>query len=400
MRPATLPLSGQVRAALGEQLGITLKGGLTSAGLPSPQWKILIDDSSVTTAAGTAGLRGDAGAGCLFPRMSFRAALSNPSALGLTMGPLEVHGNLEADIDPAGPLSARADVEAPDVAATLEPLGVQLGGLCRFQAMLSGDTAKKDLSLSLEGGLFGISPGKGATWVELAAALGSEVTMQAKARMDSQNMLTLGRSTISAKSFSAEAAGTFGLTSRNIELGLGLEVADLSLLSGLAGKPLAGSLAGHSQIKGEASTAHLSVKLEGSRLAVAAARFDAAGLDAEATLSADGSHGRLSASVSRPRGRLGFETRFSLARDRLGLSGLKMSGPGVDVSGELDVSLADSSAAGRLKAGLDLNRLGHLSGPGHVGHSQSRQRTDPVPRPPGRLPDCFGSGLGWVSACG
>ena len=375
-RPEALVFSPQVRAALGERPAMVFKGTLTSAGLPPAQWKLLVEDMTVTTAAGTASLWGETGAGLCSPHFSWRAALSAPAALGLSLGPLEVHGDMQGELDPAGPFSFRAQALAPSLAGTLAPLGVPLDGSGRFAVTLAGDTLKRNFSLGFDGGLYDLalgepgepgepdasgpagSPASRETWAKAALALGREVTVKGQAEYSADNLLTLTQARVASGSFTADASGSFDPASKDIDLGLDARVPELSALSGLAGKTLAGSLEAHSRITGPQASPRLAVRLEARRLAYDAVRFDAAGLEGEATVAAGGARGRLSSSISRPGGRLALDTGFTLSKDRLVLSALKAAGPGVDVSGELDANLTVPAASGQLHAGLDLNRLG------------------------------------------
>lgn len=359
LRPKTLPLARQVSSALGQKAQLAFKGLITSAGLPAPQWRLLVEELAVSAKAGTARLNGDTGVDFLAPRLSFVATLADPEAVGLGTGPLTVHGEARADIDPTGPITASAEIEAPNLADALGPLKVEIGGGCRLKATLSGDTAKKELSFGIDGGLFELRPGKGKTGEKLAHVLGREVTLRAEARLDPGRTLAFSQTRVKAGGFSAEASGTYGLDSGAIDLGLTLGLGDLSVWSGLAGKTMDGELTATAQIRGTTSAPQISTRLTGAHLTCEAVRFDKAAAEMEAKVESDGSsRGRLSASVSRAKTSLDLSARFAMAGDRLGLTELKLTGPGVNVSGDLDAGLDTATASGHLTAGVDLGRLG------------------------------------------
>jgi translocation and assembly module TamB len=360
LHPATLPLAEQARVALGQKAELAFSGVLTSAGLPAPKWKLLVEDLSVSAQAGSAHLKGDAGVDWLTPRLSFSAALSDPKAAGLPVGPVELRGEARADIDPAGPVSAGADIEVPGLSAALEPANVGLGGQLRLRATLEGDLAGKDMSFGLDGGIFEITgAGKAPDWAKAADALGREVTLKARARLDPQRTLTLSDTRVAARSFSAEVSGTYGLDSGNIDASLALDAPDLSLFSGAAGKPVGGRLKAQTLLRGTASAPAVSLTLTSERAAYENTRFDKAGAEAEVEVQPDGSsRGRMSASVSHGNAKLEAQAGFVLARGKLEVSGLKVAGPGVDAAGDLDVKLETSTASGKVKAGVDLGGLG------------------------------------------
>ena len=382
IRPKAWAFSPELCSALGEQPEMSFKGRFTCAGLPGPQWQIQADELTLTAAAGQASAQGDLGLYGLAPKLSFTARLADPAILGLAMGPLAAQGEIQADVDPAGPVSAKVQAQANDLGKTLAPLGIGLAGLGRLRADLSGDMAKNDWSLDLEGGLAGITPGQGNEWEKIAQALGSEVGIKAKAHLDPTGTLSLLQSQIAAKDLSAKAQGTLFLQSRDIDLTLDFRLTDLADYSPLAGKDLGGSLTASSHVAGNISALDLSLKVQAVRPAYGALRFESASLETEAAFKPEGSAGKLSAGAVRPGGRLALDTRFLMSRDKLGLSGLKLSGPGLDASGDLAVDLRTESASGRLKAGLDLNRLGGflqvaMAGTGQIeaslGQSQGRQ---------------------------
>ncbi|MFP5222137.1 MAG: translocation/assembly module TamB domain-containing protein [Acidobacteriota bacterium] len=351
--------AGQLRAALGETTRLGFKGVVTSAGLIVPKWKLLVDELAVNAAAGKASLRGDLGVDALAPRLSFTASLLEPALVGLDTGPLEFRGEVQADIDPDGPFSANADIETPSLAGILKPTQVRLEGLARLKAALKGDLAKKDLSIALDGGIFEIRSGSGDNWENLADALGREITLLAQARLEGGTDVTVSQSRVESKAFSADASGSYGLESAGIELDLDLKVADLTPVGGLAGQSVSGNLNAVTRIRGNTSAPVISAKLEGNSVTIEATRFDTVGAQLETELRADGSsEGRMWASASRGNAGLDLNTRFALAGERLQISELRLAGPGLTASGNLDVGLGTSTASGQVQAGLDLGKVG------------------------------------------
>jgi len=358
-RLKTLPVRAGARIAIDELsleepvLGRTMRLTLHAQALSAPDEMTLgakagiLDDpsTSVTLAAGFAPARRvlsldanlEEAAGGLVSGLvrlgsaaPLAAKLSGTGPLGSWQGRLTaaqnadtlLTANVTADLDPAQPLSVALDLAVPRVAQVLAPF---------------------------------VTPER----EKLAAVLGAEAAFTASVHLDPERVLTISQATLEAKSLTLKASGTYALTARDADIASELAVGDLSSLSAALGHSLAGELTLTSNIKGPVTAPSVAAKLTGSRVAIDATRFDTVTAEINATHQVDGaSQGTLAAGVTRAGQSLSANTRFSLASDRLALSGLTVAGPGVQASGNMDVGLAPVTATGRLTARADLARLG------------------------------------------
>jgi len=269
-------------------------------------------------------------------------------------------GTIAADIDPADPLSADVDLAMPHLAKALAPFGVDLDASGHAHARFTGDIPKEDFSLVLDSTVEGLTPGQTPKWQNVAAALeGGGVTLNAAARLDPARVLTISHAALAAKPFTLDASGTYALATHEADLTSALAVKDLSLLSPLLGKPLAGELALASRMQGPVTAPSVSATLNGSRVAFETTRFDTVKTTVNVARKPDGSlQGDIAASAAREQASLNVNTRFAVAGDTLSLTELAVSGPGVQSSGNIDASLKAATATGRLAAQADLVRLG------------------------------------------
>lgn len=360
--PFFLPVSAQVREALGRKPRLSLTGVLSSAGLPEPRWKVLLENLTLTAKAASATLAGDSGPMGLSPRLTFSLNVSEPGALGMKSGPLAASGALDADVDPAGPVRADISLSSPDLAGALSPLGVELGGKAEIKAAVKGDAASLDFTASLDASLGDITPGRQGFGPKIAAALGDRAALKVEANLERGSRVAVDALRFKSKGLSLTASGRYDLKARAGELEADADAPDLALFAGLAGAKLGGRASLKAQARGDVAAPLVSLSVEARNLAVDATRLDRAALTVKARPEKGGVAGDLSAEAARGKGRLLVGTAFSLAGQRLALTGLKAAGPGLDLSGDVTASLDHMTASGSLKASADLAALGGFLG--------------------------------------
>jgi len=361
VNPFFLPVSHQLRDALGSRVDLNITGLLTSADLPEPQWRILAQDLSVSTKAFKALVRGDSGAMgpmVLAPRLTFELTVADPASLGLKAGPLAVKGGLDADIDPAGPLTAAFRLSSPDLASALAPLGVELGGKADIAAKLTGDVRTQDFSVVLDAGLANLASNTGDLGPKLATALGREVSLRLDASLSGGKLATLTGLRLTSKALRVDASGSYDMGSRSTDARADVDAPDLSALAPLAGMKLAGSTTLRARAEGIVDTPRLTLDVEGKALTLDQTRLDRAGLRLAATPEKGGVAGKLEVRAEKGKGGLAVSTAFAQAGQKLVLTGLQGTGPGLALSGDLDAALDHMTATGRLKAAVDLAPLG------------------------------------------
>ncbi|WP_027192683.1 translocation/assembly module TamB domain-containing protein [Fundidesulfovibrio putealis] len=361
VNPFFLPVSPQLRDALGSRVELAFAGLMTSAGLPEPQWRVLAQDLSVSTKAFKALVRGDSGPMGLAPRLTFELSVADPGSLGVKTGPLAVHGGLDADIDPAGPLTAALRLSSPDLASALSPLGVELGGKADIAAKLTGDVRAQDFSVTLDAGLTELASGASATGdlgPKLATALGREVSLRLDASLSGGKLATLKGLRLTSKALRVDASGSYDIAARSTDARAEVDAPDLSALAPFAGMKLAGSVTLRARAEGIVDAPRLTLDVEGKTLTLDQTRLDRAGLRLAATPEKGGVAGRLEVRAEKGKGSLSVSTAFAQAGQKLVLTGLQGTGPGLALSGDLDAALDHMTATGRVKASVDLAPLG------------------------------------------
>jgi len=358
VNPFFLPVSPQLRDALGSRVELAFAGLMTSAGQPEPQWRVLAQDLSVSTKAFKALVCGDSGPMGLAPRLTFELSVADPASLGVKTGPLAVHGGLDADIDPAGPLTAALRLSSPDLASALSPLGVELGGKADIAAKLTGDVRAQDFSVTLDAGLTNLASDKGDLGPKLATALGREVSLRLDASLSGGKLATLKGLRLTSKALRVDASGSYDMAARSTDARAEVDASDLSVLAPFAGMKLAGSATLRARAEGVVDAPRLTLDVEGKALAIDQTRLDRAGLRLAATPEKGGVAGKLEARAEKGKGSLSVSTAFAQAGQKLTLTGLQGTGPGLALSGDLDAALDHMTATGRVKASVDLAPLG------------------------------------------
>ena len=358
VNPIFLPVSSQVRDALGPRLELTFSGVLRSAGLPEPQWRLLTDELSVAAKALKATLRGDSGPMGRAPRLSFALSAADPGSFGLKAGPLAVEGGLDADIDPAGPVSGVFRLSSPDLGSALSPLGVGLGGKAAIESKFQGNTAKEDFALTLDAGLTDLAALGGDLGPKFAPVLGREVSLRADASLSAGKLATLKELRIATKAVKVQASGSYDMAARSAGARAEVNAADLAALAPLVGMKLAGSVTARTRVEGSVDAPHVTLDVDGTALALDQTRFDRVGLRLVTTPAKGGLNGKLEASAHKGNGKLAASTAFALEGQKLSLTALQASGPGVNLSGNLDASLDHKTGSGKMKASVELSPLG------------------------------------------
>lgn len=358
VNPFFLPVSPQMRDALGSRVELTFAGLLTSTDLPEPQWRVLAQDLSVSTKAVKAVVRGDSGPMGLSPRLTFELSVADPGSLGVKAGPLAVNGGLDADIDPAGPLTAAFRLSSPDLASALAPLGVELGGKADITATLAGDIREQDFTVTLDAGLTNLASDKGDLGPKLATALGREVSLRLDASLSGGKLATLKELRLTSKTLRVDASGSYDIAARSTDARAEVDAPDLSALAPLSGVKLAGSATLRARAEGVVDAPRLTLDLEGKSLTLDQTRLDRAGLRLAATPDKGGVTGKLEVRAEKGKGSLSVFTAFAQAGQKLVLTGLQGTGPGLALSGDLDAALDHMTATGRVKASVDLASLG------------------------------------------
>lgn len=359
--PFFLPVSPQMRDALGSRVELTFTGLMSCDGLPEPQWRVVVQDLSVSAKAAKVVVRGDSGPlgpVVLSPRLTFELSVADPGSLGMKSGPLAMHGGLDADIDPAGPLTAALRLSSPDLASVLTPLGVELGGKADVAAKLAGDVRAQDFSVTLDAGLTNLASDKGDIGPKLATALGREVSLRLNASLSGGKLATLKELRVISKALRVDASGSYDITGRSTDARAEVDAPDLAALAPLSGVKLAGSATLRARAEGIVDAPRLTLDLEGKALALDQTRLDRAGLRLAATPDKGGVAGKLEVRADKGNARLAVSTAFAQAGQKLTLTDLQGTGPGLALSGGLDAALDHQSATGRVKASVDLAPLG------------------------------------------
>ncbi|MFZ5425483.1 MAG: translocation/assembly module TamB domain-containing protein [Thermodesulfobacteriota bacterium] len=368
--PFFLPVPPQVREALGGKPRLSLTGVLSSVGLPDSQWKVLVEDLTVTGKAASATLSGDSGPMGLSPRLTFGLNVSEPGALGMKSGPVAASGTLDADVDPAGPFRADVSLSSPDLASALSPLGVELGGKAEIKARMKGDVKSLDFTALLDASLREIVPGGQGFGPKIAAALGSRAALRIEAGLERGRRVAVDTLRFESRGLSLTASGRYDLDVRAAELMAEANAPDLALFAGLAGTALGGRASLKAQAQGEIASPLISFSVEAGKLAVDTTRLDLAALTVKARPEKGGVAGDLSAEAVRGKGKLAVSTAFSLAGRKLGVTGLRAAGPGLDLSGDVTASLDNKTASGSLTASAGLAELGGFLGRSMAGKAR------------------------------
>lgn len=371
VNPFFLPVSPQMRDALGSRVELTFAGLLSCDGLPEPQWRVVAQDLSVSAKAVKAVVRGDSGPLGLAPRLTFELGVADPASLGLKAGPLAVHGGLDADIDPAGPLTAALRLSSPDLASALAPFGLELGGKADIAAKLAGDVRAQDFSVSLDAGLTNLASDKGELGPKLATALGREVSLRLDASLSGGKLATLKEFRVTSKALRVDASGSYDLAARSTDARADVDAPDLSAFAPLSGVKLAGSATLRARAEGIVDAPRLTLDLEGKALALDQTRLDRAGLRLAATPDKGGVAGKLEVRADKGKGSLSVSTAFAQAGQKLALTDLQGTGPGLALSGGLDAALDHITATGRVKASVDFAPLGAFLGRKMAGRMQA-----------------------------
>lgn len=374
VNPFYLPLTPQLRDALGSRVDLNIAGLMTSAGLPEPQWRILTQDVSVSSKAFKAVVRGDSGVmGPMgfSPRLTFELSVADPASLGVKTAPLAVHGGLDADIDPAGPLTAALRLSSPDLASALSPFGVVLGGKADVTAKLAGDIRAQDFNVTLDAGLTNLASDKGDLGPKLATALGRDVSLRLDASLSGGKLATLKALRVTSKALRIDASGSYDTASRSTDARAEVDAPDLSVLAPFAGMKLAGSATLRARAEGVVDAPRLTLDVEGKALAIDQTRLDRAGLRLAATPEKGGVAGKLEVRAEKGKGSLSVSTAFAQAGQKLVLTDLQGAGPGLALSGDLDAALDHMTASGRVKAAVDLAPLGAFLGRKMAGRMQA-----------------------------
>ncbi|WP_243438256.1 translocation/assembly module TamB domain-containing protein [Fundidesulfovibrio soli] len=364
LNPFFLPVSARLRDALGSRVELAFAGVMTSAGLQAPQWRVLVEDLSVTTESAKAVVRGDSGPMGLAPRLNFALNVADPAAFGVTAGALAVEGGLDADVDPGGPLAAGLRLSSPDLASVLAPFGVGLGGKTALAAKLTGDLRTEDFVVSLDAGLTELAPhtgsreGKDDLGPKLAAALGRELNLRVEASLAGGKRVTLKELRVASLALRAEASGSYDLAERTADLRATANAPELAALAPLAGMKLGGSATLTAKVSGVTDAPQVKLDVEGKALVLDSTRLDQAALRLEAAPAKDGVSGTFELRADKGKGRLAASTGFLLAGQRLSLTNLQATGPGLTLSGNLDAALEHRTASGKLKASAELAPLG------------------------------------------
>ena len=357
--PAHLPsLPEALRRAAGERVECTLDGLLTSAGLPEPQWNLLVQQADVAMGAATFSARGETGPGAAKPSLSFTLAVSDPGAFGLKTGPVALEGKAGADVDPKGPLRAHLRLAAPDVGRALAPMRVEIAGKALLEAELAGDSAAQDFALRAALTLADLAAGGGAQDAKLLEALGEKPTLALTARLEKGAKAILEHLRLETRSASAQASGSYSLAGGDVDATFALDAGNLALLGPLAGLQLGGAARVTASAAGAQNQPALRLEAQVKNLRVDTTVLDSVSVNLAAKPDADGLEGSFEARAARAANALTASTALRYGAQRLALSRLQAAGPGVQVSGDLTASLEHGTAEGSLRLSVELARLG------------------------------------------
>jgi translocation and assembly module TamB len=274
----------------------------------------------------------------------------------LTIDGQHVQAKLSASIDQATLAGkARADVTVASLAdlaralGPMAPAGMSPEGAFALGADITLEDQAKRILVDLTGdgtGLAGLPPGA-------QELIGPKLALRAKADLRPGNRVDVQALSLSGTDLALTGTAGIGLGEPQALTGdLKLEIPELKALEPVAKQPLAGKLVATAKLAGTVAKPDLTLDAKVADLAVAGQSFNAVTLAATAKGAPDDLAGNLRLGVDQAQGQLTLAADYALRGRQLGLTGLKLDGPGTAIAGDVGVDLDTMLATGKLSGGI------------------------------------------------
>jgi len=270
----------------------------------------------------------------------------------------------QADLAQKGPLTASCRLTLADLGELATGLGLPLTGAVHADAAVTGSPNGRDLSLKLDGGVTGLNaPDRGVPAAMAAARLlGRTPSFSATAHL-AGDTAELSAFTLTGEGLRASATGRADLAARTLAATAAATLADLRPLSDAAGQPLRGALRLETALSGRLDSPDATADITLTDVQMADMAVSSGNIRVTASDLAGRLHGRASAQAAIHGEQLAFEAGFDMPPGQADISGLALSGPGMNLSGNARLDLAAGLITGKLAGGApDLARLGAMLG--------------------------------------
>lgn len=248
----------------------------------------------------------------------------------------------------------RLDVAAPDLAALLASLGslappnLPLSGGFALGADATVEPGMERITVDLSGNgsnLAGLPPGA-------QELIGAAPKLVAKAIVAPGKEARIEGLSLNGAELNVGGNVTAGLADRRLGGEVTVGIPRLAALSGVAGQPLEGDANARATLGGTFDRPAVNLDVVANAVKAAGLDLQRIALVGKAEGAPDDLGGDMRLTVTQPQGEVALATAYRLAGQKLGLTGLSLSGPSTKLGGDLDVDLASLLASGKLTGGI------------------------------------------------
>ncbi|MBF0214701.1 MAG: translocation/assembly module TamB domain-containing protein [Magnetococcales bacterium] len=264
------------------------------------------------------------------------------------LGSGEAQGTIRLD-SLSGPLTVT--VRSPELKslARLLPWPLSGGGEARLELHWSDDGTPMPFTLQAEGqNISGLPAG-------LAGLIGTTPKARLKGLLRRSEGLEAESVELKGARFDLEGSGRVNWADGTIQAKTGLQLSDLSALSGWSGQPLSGSARMNGTVQGSWSALRIGMQGESDHLRVNGHPFKRVTVRGELSDPWRSPSGTVELALTQPQGILTATTRYRLENHhtRLYLDGLRVNGPRSRLTGDLVADWQQARIAGKLKGELE-----------------------------------------------